>query len=180
MYHERQRWSFCGVHAVNNLLQQAKYDKASFDQVCETLAQDASKYWNPHRSPLGIGNYDANVLCVILEQHEGYTVQWHDARKEMTQQTLDDYFGDATAATSTKCGIVVNLPSTSLWGRLTKGRHWIALLWFPDKGEWYNLNSDLKEPTVVGDMEACATLLQAWGQDNKDNCHIILARKLKK
>ncbi|CAB9531439.1 Josephin-2 [Seminavis robusta] len=174
MYHERQRWAFCGVHAVNNLLQKPAYDKDTFDAVCEDLAP--SSIMNPHRSMWGIGNYDANVLMVILEQKQGLAVQWHDARQEMTLAVLQEYFSTTTTTTPDKevAGIVVNLPSTSLWARyVTKGRHWFTLLWQPQQAQWINLDSNLKEPKVIGDMQACVDLLQEWRQQS---CHILLVK----
>jgi len=35
---------------------------------------------NPHRSMLGIGNYDINVIMVALQSH-GYETVWFDKRK---------------------------------------------------------------------------------------------------
>lgn len=159
-YHERQRWAYCGIHAVNNLLQTNKYDKTDFDQVCQELAPDA-RMNNPHKSMLGVGNYDANVLMVFLEQKLGFQVKWQDCRKdEINLEDADD-------------AIVVNVPSTSLWGKVTKGRHWLTLL---RKGDsWINLDSELKEPQVIGDVEACIKLLNEW-RSKHEECHILLVK----
>ena len=168
MYHERQRWSLCGVHAVNNVLQEPKYTKSDFDTVCLELAPD--QHWlNPHRSMLGIGNYDVNVLMVLLERAK-MQVQWQDGRKELETTDLKDYGKDASLF-----GLIVNFPSNSLWGRLTKGRHWCALLWQPSTEQWINLNSDLKEPEPIGDMDDCAKQLKEWR--SKQECHILMVKK---
>ena len=166
LFHERQRWALCGVHAVNNLLQEHRFDKADFDSICSQLAPDS--WINPHKSLLGVGNYDVNVLMVLLEQKLGYQVQWHDNRNELK---LEDYGKDALT-----WGIVVNLPSTSLWARyVTKGRHWLTLLWQDDQQQWVNLDSDLKEPQVIGDMDTCTYLLNEWRWEKE--CHILLVKK---
>lgn len=201
MYHEQQKWALCGVHAINNLLQKQAFDKASFDAVCDELAPSFHAFWNPHRSAMGLGNYDVNVLMVLLER-EGFAVKWHDVRHEISTKTLEDYYchcldgsrQDATAEPKI-CGIVVNLPSTGMWSKLTKGRHWMTLLWSnaslandkkckqenknTEKGEfrWMNLDSELKEPEIVGDMSDCAKLLQKWQENKKGDCHILLVRK---
>lgn len=163
MYHERQRWAYCGVHAMNNLLQTKKYDKTDFDQVCQELVAPDDAHWiNPHKSILGVGNYDVNVLMVVLEQQLGFQVKWHDCRKEIN---LNDAVVDDA--------IVVNVPSTSLWGKVTKGRHWLTLL---RKGDsWINLDSGLKEPQVIGDAEACTKLLNEW-RSKHEECHILLVK----
>ena len=172
MFHERQRWALCGVHAINNLLQEHRYDKSDFDAVCQQLAPES---WiiNPHRSFLGIGNYDVNVLMVLLEQQLGYQVKWKDSRKAVDRKELMEYYGNGR---STSFGILVNLPSASLVARyITKGRHWLTLLWQQDTETWINLDSNLDEPQVIGNMDECANLLNEWR--SKQQCHLILVRK---
>jgi hypothetical protein len=57
------------------------FEKAAFDAASEhlTAVEEAEGYggssnallkyvWNPHRAPLGLGNYDVNVLMYVLEQ----------------------------------------------------------------------------------------------------------------
>lgn len=56
------------------------FDKAALDAACEKLAVLAadgggagggglwSRVWNPHRSSIGLGNYDVNALTLALEQ----------------------------------------------------------------------------------------------------------------
>lgn len=183
-YHERQRWSLCGIHAVNNLLQEQRYTKATFDAVCEEL-DPSNKYWNAHRSALGIGNYDVNVLMVVCEQQEGMHVEWHDERQEITPDVLvEKYQAQQRENSNDKgerlFGIVVNLPSSGLWGKLTKGRHWLTLRWSFSEQHWVNLDSELAKPQIIGDMEACAKLLQGWcakQTSRGDNCHVLFAWK---
>lgn len=185
LYHERQRWALCGVHAMNNLLQQAKFSAKDFEQICQELAPDSSpSSWNfahrnPHCSMWGVGNYDANVMTVLLDR-EGFQVQWQDNREEVTMQLLEEYYKKGTTNVET-FGIVVNMPSSSLLAKFTKGRHWLTLLWQvvqDDKEkQWVNLDSELKEPQVVGDMEACVQLLKEWR--SKQECHILLVKKEK-
>jgi Josephin len=249
MYHERQRWALCAVHAMNNLLQQPKFDANDFQQICQELViaaadEDASSSttrtrslvtssWipssillnrNPHCS-MFFGNYDANVLLVVLERL-GFQVQWQDNRQEVTRKMLEEYYDyyyhyhdgsscqeqgarnnnledEQATMTTTTFGIVVNMPSSSLLSRfVTRGRHWLTLLYCQEeddddddgcdddtkgdkeqqksmKQQWVNLDSELPEPQVIGDMDACAELLQEW-RSSKHECHILLVKKKKR
>lgn len=168
VYHERQRLALCGVHAVNNLLQKQRYKKADFDSACLQLAPDSS-WFNPHRSCLGIGNYDVNVVSLLLEQ-EGYMVKWHDQRQAITTASLDSTKNSLT-------GILWNVPSNSLLARLTGGRHWIALLLDSDNKQWMNLDSALTQPKCVGTHDDCVRLLTSL--DNKQS-HILLVSHARK
>ena len=134
---------------------------------------------------LGIGNYDANVMMVLLER-EGFQVQWQDNREEVTRQVLEEYYSGKQGNIET-LGIVVNMPSSSLLAKfVTRGRHWLTLLYCKDENDkneeeeqrqWVNLDSELNEPEVIGDMEACVQLLQEWR--SKQECHILLVKKEK-
>lgn len=169
LYHERQVLSLCGVHAVNNLMQRKRYIKADFDAAC--LQLNASQWFNPHRSFLQIGNYDVNVVIMLL-QEEGYLVQWHDRRKILTEGTLQEQ--------DNLVGILLNVPSPSIWGRLTGGRHWIALVLHTKMGgtsisdksnkAWINLDSNLAVPKTVGTHEDCTRLLSSVQEDS----HVLL------
>lgn len=56
------------------------FSKTTLDKACEELATRADPdagnglmnwAWNPHRSPLGLGNYDVNALTLALQQKGG-------------------------------------------------------------------------------------------------------------
>ncbi|KUF99464.1 hypothetical protein AM588_10010917 [Phytophthora nicotianae] len=77
LYHERQTLYRCGLHALNNVLRGPVFSKASLDEACMELATLADPKagnglmnwaWNPHRAPLGLGNYDVNALTLALQQ----------------------------------------------------------------------------------------------------------------
>jgi hypothetical protein len=161
LYHERQRLALCAVHSVNNLLQEAKFTKRDFDDACETLSPDSSWHIsrNPHRSVLRIGDFDVNVVTYLLQQ-EGLSVTWHDQRNELQVDALQPLKG-----------ILWNVPAESFWGRLFRGRHWVALLKLVD-GSWANLDSNLSSPEIVGQDEDCVKLIQS-----KEDAHILLVSK---
>jgi Josephin len=187
-YHERQQLALCAVHSVNNLLQnndgQKKYTQRDFDQVCESLTSGCNSYWfNPHRSPLRIGNFDINVITYILENYEGMDVTWHDMRNELTLLDMMER--------KNLLGILWNVPVNTVMGRLLSQRHWIALLYHPSdedtsnnnnvnniqqqqqqSGTWMNLDSNLRSPEIIGTHTDCLRLLQS----RKDS-HILFVQR---
>jgi josephin len=156
LYHERQRLSLCAVHAVNNLMQTHRYTKRDFDVSCLALSPDV--WLNPHRSFWRIGDYDVNVITILMQQ-EGFCIAWHDHRAALKPETLENLVG-----------VLWNVGSTSLWGRVFGGRHWIAFLRSND--QWINLDSDLTEPTVVGTHADCICLL-----NSKPDAHTFLVTR---
>ncbi len=77
-YHERQSCQLCALHVLNNLFGGKEFDKAELDGICYRLSPDA--WINPHKSVLGLGNYDVNVIMSAL-QTKGYEVKWFDKRR---------------------------------------------------------------------------------------------------
>lgn len=158
LFHERQRLALCGVHAVNNLLQRNCYQKRDFDSLCWEL--EPSLLFNPHRSLLGIGNYDVNVVVILL-QRQGYTVTWHDRRRPIT---LDEF--EQAPHSSCLVGILQNVKGRGLWSKLIHSRHWIALLYNQENGQWLNLDSCLDAPVRIGSHKECLPFLTANGDDS--------------
>lgn len=79
IYHEKQIRELCALHALNNLFQaKDTFTKIELDYICHSLSPD--NWINPHRSMLGLGNYDINVIMKAL-QSRGYGTIWFDKRK---------------------------------------------------------------------------------------------------
>lgn len=78
IYHEKQIKELCALHALNNLFQEKYFTKVELDSVCHNLSPDV--WINPHKSFLGLGNYDINVIMKVL-QSRGYEAVWFDKRK---------------------------------------------------------------------------------------------------
>lgn len=70
------------VHAMRimhfQLSERGTFTKADLDNICSQLAPN--DWINPHRSVLGFGNYDVNVIMTAL-QTKGYEAIWFDKRK---------------------------------------------------------------------------------------------------
>lgn len=69
----------CALHALNNLFQECDaFNKTELDAICYSLSPNV--WINPHKSLLGLGNYDINVIMAAL-QRKGYEAIWFDKRK---------------------------------------------------------------------------------------------------
>ena len=131
--------------------------KRNLDEACETLSPNSSLLsWNPHRSVVGLGNYDVNVAMYILEQEHGLEVNFFDGRK--TAQELMDIIiqprnqetsksdTKANASTSRIVGLLVNVPG-SLWILPSISRHWIS--YRPMGPSWWKLDSSKRNPIEI-------------------------------
>lgn len=105
VYHEKQIRELCALHALNNLFQgdlffeafdsinirgsitnafccystaKGTFTKFQLDEICKQLSPN--EWINPHRSVLGLGNYDINVIMAAL-QANGCEAIWFDKRK---------------------------------------------------------------------------------------------------
>ncbi|XP_077887682.1 josephin-2 isoform X1 [Ictidomys tridecemlineatus] len=140
VYHERQRLELCAVHALNNVLQQQLFSQEAADEICKRLAPDSRL--NPHRSLLGTGNYDVNVIMAAL-QGLGLAAVWWDRRRPLSQLALPQVLG-----------LILNLPSPVSLGLLSlplRRRHWVALRQVD--GVYYNLDSKLRAPEALGNED---------------------------
>ena len=99
---------------------------------------------NPHKSLLGLGNYDVNVLMRAL-QSRGFEAKWFDKRKPPSILVVENIFG-----------FVLNVPSNFRVVGLVplpflKQKHWIALRGVGST--FYNLDSNLKGPEEIGKVK---------------------------
>ncbi|XKL63853.1 hypothetical protein PGB90_006217 [Kerria lacca] len=148
VYHEKQVKELCALHALNNLFQKDDaFLKNELDIVCHSLAP---KTWlNPHKSPLGLGNYDINVLMAAL-QNKGYQAIWFDKRKSPYCLKLNKIFG-----------FIMNIPNDYHIGYIRlplQRKHWIAIRKIGNN--YYNLDSKLKEPLLIGQEAELLSYLQ--------------------
>jgi josephin len=135
-YHEKQSLQRCAVHAINNLMQKKIYAAKDLDAIANSF----SNAWiNPHKSVLGLGNYDANVLIKAVED-QGFEVKWFDKRKSTKDLDLNSIFG-----------LIVNYKSTKFMG-LWKSRHWISARRM--NGRLYVFDSVRSKPISFNDSDA--------------------------
>ncbi|UMM21581.1 hypothetical protein L5515_003197 [Caenorhabditis briggsae] len=135
LYHEKQKLQYCLIHTVNNILQKKEFDATKMDEIC--YGMNESKWFNPHRSWIGTGNYDANILMASLQKHN-LKVVWFDKRLGVEKIKFEKLRA-----------IVFNIPSRTLL-TLYRGRHWFAVVQKNEK--FYNLDSKLSAPTVIAEI----------------------------
>ena len=112
--------------------------QAELDSICYNLSP--STWLNPHKSWLGLGNYDVNVITAALHTRD-YDLVWFDKRK--TPETI---------VTEHVLGFILNVPNTLKLGWLqlpVQRKHWVALKEV-ELGHFYNLDSKLKSAELVG------------------------------
>ncbi|NXS38995.1 JOS2 protein, partial [Balaeniceps rex] len=101
------------------------------------LAPDARL--NPHRSLLGTGNYDVNVIMAALQSLELAAVWW-DKRRSLERLALGQILG-----------FILNVPSQVSLGFVAlplRRKHWLAVRQL--RGTYYNLDSKLRAPVPIG------------------------------
>ncbi|XP_004921597.1 josephin-2 [Bombyx mandarina] len=138
IYHEKQIKELCALHALNNLFQtRGTFSKSELDAICSRLSPNV--WINPHRSLLGLGNYDINVIMAAL-QKKGCEAIWFDKRKDPGCLDLANI-----------CGFILNVPSDYKLGFVMlplRRRHWITIRQI--QGNFYNLDSKLDSPQLIG------------------------------
>ncbi|XP_073420635.1 josephin-2 [Dendrobates tinctorius] len=159
VYHERQRLELCAIHALNNLLQRAEVTQRRAEEICWGLSPNS--VINPHRSFLGTGNYDVNVIMAALQTLD-YAAVWWDKRRSLDILALNEIFG-----------FILNIPSPISLGFLSlpiTRKHWIAVRQIG--GVYYNLDSKLKSPLRLGGPRELRDFLQ--GCISRGSCEILL------
>ncbi|OWF52734.1 josephin-2-like [Mizuhopecten yessoensis] len=162
VYHERQVKELCALHALNNLYQDKKaFSKKDLDEVCIRLSPD--HFINPHRSVLGFGNYDVNVIMAAVQKKNCETL-WFDKRKDIKCLIPENIFG-----------FILNTPTDYKWGMLRlpfKRKHWIAFRKIGDV--YYNLDSKLDTPQVIGDEKILLGFLRQELEDEEKELLLVV------
>ncbi|KFD51808.1 hypothetical protein M513_07335 [Trichuris suis] len=196
VYHEKQLLQLCAVHALNNLFQKAIYSKAQLDEICLRYGLTnfysvltlvccrltPSRLLNPHRSMLGLGDYDINVIQEALLK-TGCSALWFDRRKNVDSVLTTDCIG-----------FIVNVPSNwSLLGvpiPLWSNRHWVRTCLsnvfkkFPAfqyaireiEGTYYNLDSKLSHAEAIGGRQQLLQFLSDLLQSGDVQLFTIVRR----
>jgi josephin len=142
----------CLVHAINMMLGAPKVNKTELDQVCEALSP--SVWWNPHRSFLGLGNFDANVAMVVFDKF-GYESSFFDSRQPVKNLP----FQECT-------GLLLNVKGSRF---LPGSRHWIVCK--ETEGSWYLLDSKNEGPERINEIR---TKIQSHTEAQD---HVLIVRK---
>ncbi|KAJ1976262.1 SET domain-containing protein 3 [Dimargaris xerosporica] len=138
IYHETQHRWLCAK------LQRPVFSQSDLDTIANELAVHTRgvqgfSWSNPHKSWWGLGNYDVNVLTLALEA-QGFALSWlpRDA--------------DVRAFDSLKTvGLILHVQPRYFWNTA----HWLAVRAID--GRYYNLDSKLDQPVVVGSVSEAST-----------------------
>jgi josephin len=143
------------------------FTKAQFDEICNTLSPD--NYINPHKSMFGIGNYDVNSIISALESQNKELI-WFDKRRDITEESIE-----LTRA----FGYIMNVRSDYSFGFITLPlkniRHWKSLRRLKDDS-FYNLDSKLDKPKLIGNNESFVTYLKNEMSSNDKELFIVVPK----
>ncbi|XP_054716340.1 josephin-1-like [Uloborus diversus] len=164
IYHEKQVKELCALHALNNLFQDKNaFNKQMLDDICHSLSPD--NLVNPHKSMLGLGNYDVNVLMAAL-QLRGYEALWFDKRKDPSNIDF-----------SKIVGLILNVPSEMKFLPLRLNRkHWIAVREIG--GTFYNLDSKFDNPVSIGKTNDLVSYLKEQIQGKDREIFLVVSQEL--
>ncbi|XP_015792832.1 josephin-2 isoform X2 [Tetranychus urticae] len=167
LYHEKQRKKLCALHTLNNLLQSDAFKQADLDEICLRLSP-GSRFLNPHRALLGLGNYDVNVIMSAL-QDKGLEAIWFDQRKDPNCLNMNHIFGfilniDNFQKNQTLLSIL------NIGNLFASKKHWIAFRKIGD--QYYNLDSKLDTPEAVGQETEMIQLLR--DKLSSGDCQVLL------
>ncbi|XP_050664012.1 josephin-2 [Leptidea sinapis] len=166
IYHEKQVKELCALHALNNLFQKSNtYSKSDLDSICSRLSPNV--WINPHRSILGFGNYDINVIMAALQKN-GCEAIWFDKRKDPGCLNLANI-----------CGFILNVPSDYKLGFVMlpiRRRHWIAIRQI--QGNFYNLDSKLDAPQLIGRSADLIAYLKEQLDSKEKELFIVVSREV--
>lgn len=133
------------------------------DEYCYHLTPHA--WLNPHRSWLGWGNYDVNVIMYAL-QREGFEAIWFDRRRDPSCLDFNQIFGFILNVGTGMS--VANIPIP-----IVRTRHWVALRSID--GAYYDLDSKLIRPRYLGsDMQFLNFLRDQLMPDNDDELLVVV------
>ena len=143
LYHERQQFMRCGLHAVNNMLQRPAYTARDFQSIADDFVRFGPEagmrhFGNPHCTVLGLGNYDANIVVAALVL-AGFDTEWCP---NMTREELA-----AVADAPSTLGFLVN-ESVFL-----SARHWFTLRKLVEHGSWALFDSNKADPVTYPSLD---------------------------
>ncbi|KAK9873350.1 hypothetical protein WA026_022155 [Henosepilachna vigintioctopunctata] len=166
IYHEKQVRELCALHALNNLFQcKNTFEKSELDRICVELSPD---HWiNPHRSLLGSGNYDINVIMRALQSKDCELV-WFDRRKDPSCLDFKNIIG-----------LIFNIPSEYKIGLISipiGRRHWVTIKEID--GIFYNLDSKLEAPKAVGSETELLSFIRSELSESDKQLFVVVLREV--
>ena len=140
-------------------LQCDAFSVRDMDSICESLTPN--RFFNPHKSIFGLGNYDVNVIMQALVSY-GLVVRWFNRNHAVRDLPFDNLYG-----------LILNVPSESL--SAFGSRHWYCLKRFAS-GRWFRFDSDAplikrrKDGTPASPAEKAIPFDDVSRQSAGDSC----------
>ncbi|KAN0011741.1 hypothetical protein ACTFIU_007307 [Dictyostelium citrinum] len=157
LYFERQRKKLCGLHSLNNFFQYQKFTQKDMNDIAYEI-DITNRFINPHKSVLGLGDYDANVLVKALTSN-GYEIQWFDKREKIEDLNLDEIHG-----------VLINTISFRIFS-LYEARHWFILKNMNQlkiKSDNNNNNNNKNNKELDNDKKATSSNTTTTATSNSD------------
>ncbi|KAL3876735.1 hypothetical protein ACJMK2_034535 [Sinanodonta woodiana] len=117
--------------------------------MVDKVSLSPDKFINPHRSFLGLGNYDVNVIMAAL-QSKGLSCVWFDKRRDVNFLDLSNIKGFIINNQYSLGLGFVKLP--------VKRNHWFGIREI--NGVYYNLDSKFSTPSKIGNKSEFINFLQ--------------------
>lgn len=147
LFHQRQRLLRCGMHSVNNLLQQDLATPQAFGEIAAAHVDIAGK--GPILYRLGLGDYDANTVIAFLQDRAGCHVDFVDRRSP--RDAIRRHLSDDNLK-----GFLVNTQRQRKWlpMQIVSSRHWVSVVWIRPQNEWYVVDSAKDKVDKIDDIIA--------------------------
>lgn len=164
IYHEKQRFQYCAIHAINNMFQDpTACSKKVLDDECYEL--DSRTWNNPHKSMLKIGNYDVNVIMNFLIK-KSYNVIWFDKRRPVSCINVEEVFGFLLNSKSP-----IKIRGKTIPLKFFK--HWYAVRKMPNS-LYFNLDSKLEKPVNIGNENKLREFLEKRLSDKETELLLVV------
>ena len=140
IFHQRQQWLRCGLHAVNNVLQADVARASDFQHLADAHALIAGR--GPWLHRLGLGDYDANTMIEFLQDRAHCSVEFINQCRANAE--LSAHLADPKLLQ----GFLVNVQRrNNLWQQMMipsfihQFRHWYAVVYIKEEPAWYVVDS---------------------------------------
>ncbi|CAD8073170.1 unnamed protein product [Paramecium sonneborni] len=165
--HYTQSLRRCGLEAVNNLIQQNKYNWDDFQNIGNEIKKETKQ----SHSTYYLGNYDLNIIERVLDK-ENFFLEWVKANQNFTVELLAD---------PQVFGLLINqIKELSFVERIFQWepRHWISIRKNvkPDNElEYFYHDSKLSAAQCIQEPDMVQRLIEL--KKNKDNYFLLVKKK---
>ena len=166
IFHQRQKWLRCGLHAVNNVVQDDVASPQQFQEIAASHAAIAGK--GPILFRLGLGDYDGNTVIEFLQSRAFCQVEFIDRRcaaKAIHEQL---------SATEGLKGFLLNVKGRNAWipSFIYSCRHWYAVVRV-NSDDWFVIDSSKKDVEKVDNIQS---FLQSIQEDECLEANLMAVR----